>query len=112
MHLKRKRPFSAARKLSGFLVAVIIPLNVETGLNAQPNVLTAHYGNTRQGYHGQESVLTSSTVSSAIHFAAFSPLLVDLEQPGGNINAIYAQPCGFRSIAASTIARPRAICCW
>lgn len=79
-----------------FSVAVLA-LGVATSLNAQtscgtsPCVLTSQYGNTRQGYNGQESTLVASTLSSKIHIAPFSPLLVDLGPVNGQ-SPIYAQP--------------------
>jgi len=91
MHLARPRTLFAARTLFVLSVAAVGLISVETTLDAQPNVLTAHYDTTRQGYNGQESVLVSSTVNSTIHPASFSPLLVDLG-PSGALNAVYAQP--------------------
>ncbi len=86
--------------LFAVFVAVVVLTGLEPAANAQPNVLTAHYGNTRQGYNGQESVLLSSTVHTKIAPASFSPLLVDLG-PSSQLNAVFAQPLWVSSVSTS-----------
>lgn len=91
------RSFTRALTLAKAIAAVAL-IGLAPPACAQPNVLTAHYGNTRQGYNGQESVLISGTVASTIKTA--NPFLVDLAQPGSNLNAVFAQPLWVRVSAS------------
>ncbi len=63
-------------------------------LQAQPSVLTSQYGNMRQSYNSQESVLVSSSLQSVIAPAAFSggPVLAIDKAPNGSTNQVFAQP--------------------
>lgn len=57
-----------------------------------PCVLTAQYGNPRQGYNGYETVLTTSKVSSGL--TQLTSLIVDPPPHGlaASTNPVYAQP--------------------
>lgn len=94
----------------------ILGLAVLTGpVNAQPCatsgppcVLTAQYGNLRQGYNGNETVLTPYKLShTGLSQPSWSPLLVDypssaLQTAGvGTTNGIYAQPLYVAGIQVS-----------
>jgi hypothetical protein len=63
-------------------------------LNAQPSVLTSQYGNMRQSYNSEETVLVSSAVKSIIQPAAFGggPVLAIDKAPNGDTNQVFAQP--------------------
>lgn len=65
-------------------MAVLALASAVASLNAQPSVLTSQYGNLRQSYNSQESVLISSNVKSIIEQPAFSPLLID-KGPGTSV---------------------------
>lgn len=92
-------PASQSQRRGGALLAAICGFFAAAPINAQlcsgtnpPCVLTAQYGNLRQGYNGYETVLTPSKVRTGL--TQLSSLIVDPPPPGLNIrtNPIYAQP--------------------
>ena len=67
-----------------------------------PCVLTSQYGNLRQSYNGNESVLVAgSNLKNIIKQPSWSPLLVDLVQPNNQINPVYAEPLYVAGISTS-----------
>jgi len=83
-----------------FLANVRLPLSAATTCPSStpagnpPAVLTSQYNNARQGYNGNETVLTSTALSSgavSLCQPSWSPLVVDAG-PGNQPNGIWAQP--------------------
>jgi hypothetical protein len=75
-------------------LAAVQPSNAQlcSGTNP-PCVLTAAYGNLRQGYNGYETTLTPSKVQGGLTQPGWSPLTVDAAPSGVlGANGIYAQP--------------------
>jgi hypothetical protein len=58
-----------------------------------PSILTAQYGNLRQGYNASESLLTSTCLSGTVTISqpSWSPLLVE-SGPSSQTNRLEAQP--------------------
>ncbi len=80
-------------------VVILALVCAEAPLRAQPSVLTSQYGNMRQSYNSQESVLVSSSVKNIIQPAAFpttggstGPVLTIDKAPNGSTNQVFAQP--------------------
>ena len=73
------------------LASAEIPLNAQPCSSANPPcVLTAQYGNQRQSWNGNETVLTTSNVTNLTKYAR---LAVDNSSSAlGTYNPIYAQP--------------------
>jgi hypothetical protein len=76
------------------------PLNAATSCPSStpagtpPSVLTSQYDNARDGYNGNETVLTSGALSGgteALCQPTWSPLAID-PGPGNQTNGIWAQP--------------------
>lgn len=106
---------SAPRGLPGFFLTVALAIGGGT-LNAAicpsstpagtpPAVLTSQYDNARDGYNGNETVLTAGALTShtvALCQPAWSPLSID-PGPGNQTNGILAQPL---YVPATTVASP------
>jgi hypothetical protein len=91
--------------LAGFLGLMGAPAGFPQtcASSTPPSVLTAQYGNLRQGYNSQESLLTSTCLSSGtvtLKQPVWSPLLVG-SGPSGQTNRIQAQPLYVSAISTT-----------
>jgi len=81
-----------------------IPLGAQPCMaTSPPCVTTSQYGNARNGYNGNETVLTSTSLESGTTtLAQLSPLMVDTPPSGiSSTNPIYAQPLYVTGISLS-----------
>ena len=107
----RPRSYTASRRglLFALLMGVCGLAVLEVPLNAQPCttssppcVKTAQYDNSRNGYNGYETVLTSTSLRAGTSLAQLSPLTVDTPPASiGSTNPIYAQPLYVAGISLS-----------
>jgi hypothetical protein len=106
MNTYRKHIFSFRHLIFSLCVATVglasVPATMRaagtcpasTPAGSPPAVLTAQYNNARQGYNGNETVLTAGALSGgtvSLCQPAWSPLPIDAG-PGGQANEIMAQP--------------------
>jgi hypothetical protein len=76
------------------LAVLEVPLRAQPCTTTSPPcVKTAQYDNSRNGYNGYETVLTSTSLSAGSTLAQLAPLTVDTPPASiGSTNPIYAQP--------------------
>jgi hypothetical protein len=108
-----RHPLSLRASQRG-LFLICYGLAVQVTLSAQPCststppcVTTSQYDNSRNGYNGYETVLTSTNLEAGTTLTQLSPLTVDTPPANiGSTNPIYAQPLYVAGISLSPNAPP------